>query len=341
MSSSRIFLSGRTAPVYQPGAVVMSRHLETSAMELQVRQKLIDAGYKLHKGRSAIQCEYDPVGKNWPVLTPDILLSGTKVCVEVDTDRTHPYPENDRRRDALLAAVGWTVVRLRLGDLKPLGPYDVVSESSSPTAAAITALIEALEDAVAGNPGKVRTVKKKTVIRKSDPSPLGAIAAHKYWDSAYYCSWAGNRLVIMADGRYLGGKGENSEVDYICGLPLHDVSRAKWRAAITPVLEGMTSFRPVSWFPWGDELWMGKFAPATFVKNKFNAGGDSWIMTTNASGADRFDEGGLLTGDERLLSLHPGARDFGWRIADAAFLTGYAGAYQKLLLVRDEPGTSA
>lgn len=113
-------------------------------------------------------------------------------------------------------------------------------------------------------------------------SKISRIVYWKYWDSAYYCSWAGNRLVIMGDGRYLGGKGENSDVDYICGLPLHDVPRAKWRAAITLDLEGMTSFRPVSWFPWGDELWMGKFAPATFVKNRFNAGGDSWIMTPAA-----------------------------------------------------------
>ncbi|MGH1522844.1 DUF559 domain-containing protein [Leifsonia sp. L25] len=305
-------------------------------MELQVRQKLVEAGFKVHKGRSAIQCEYDPVGKNYPVLTPDILLSGTKVCIEVDTDRTHPNADNDRRRDALLAAVGWTVVRLRLGALEPLGPYDVASESSSPTAAAIAALIESLHDAVAVRPGTVRGVTKKVVTRKTAPSPLGAIAAHKYWDAAYYCSYDGHRMVIMAEGRYLGGHGEHSDVDYICDLALHGIPRAKWRAAIEPVLAEMTSFQPISRFPWGDDLWVGKYAPITFVKNKFNPGGEAWVMTTNATGTDLFDDDGLLAGEERLLALHPGAREFGWRVADVTLMTGYAGPYQKVLLVRDE-----
>jgi very-short-patch-repair endonuclease len=146
---------------YEIGSVVMSQNHVTSKLEDSIRQKLIDAGLKLHKGRSAIQCGHEPVFDNYPVLTPDILITSSKVAVEIDSDYTHSTEvDKDRIRNHLLAEVGWTVVRLRLGGLEPVGPYDVVSQSSGATKAGIDALVKAVGDAVAGRPGVIRSVKK-------------------------------------------------------------------------------------------------------------------------------------------------------------------------------------
>ena len=121
---------------YEIGAVVMSKNPSTSKMEEEVRQKLLDAGLKLHKGRSAIQCGYEASRDNHPVLSPDILIKSAKVAVEIDSDFTHANElVKDQLRNQLLSEVGWTVVRLRLGGLSEVGPHDVLSESAGPTKA--------------------------------------------------------------------------------------------------------------------------------------------------------------------------------------------------------------
>jgi hypothetical protein len=64
---------------------------------------------------------------------PDILLPELKVAIEYDTTGRHglehvgPREASDRRKDRLLRAAGWEVVRVRCGKLQPIGPYDVTA----------------------------------------------------------------------------------------------------------------------------------------------------------------------------------------------------------------------
>ena len=64
---------------------------------------------------------------------PDILVPELKVAIEYDTTGRHglehvgPREESDRRKDRLLRAAGWEVVRVRAGKLLPIGPYDVAA----------------------------------------------------------------------------------------------------------------------------------------------------------------------------------------------------------------------
>ncbi|WP_133163803.1 DUF559 domain-containing protein [Cryobacterium zongtaii] len=100
----------------------MSKNPSTSKMEEGVRQKLFDAGLKLHKGRSVIQCGHEASRDNHPVLSPGILIKSAKVAVEIDSGSTHADDfEKDQLRNQLLGEVGWTVIRLRLGDLSEVG----------------------------------------------------------------------------------------------------------------------------------------------------------------------------------------------------------------------------
>ena len=49
---------------------------------------------------------------------------------------------SDRRKDALLRAAGWEVVRVRTGGLEPLGPHDVVLRTAGTKT--VPAIIDAL-----------------------------------------------------------------------------------------------------------------------------------------------------------------------------------------------------
>lgn len=68
---------------------------------------------------------------------PDIVLAELRIAVEYDTTgrdglehvgRREPV---DRRKDRLLRAAGWEVVRIRCGKLQPLGPHDIVAPGVS------------------------------------------------------------------------------------------------------------------------------------------------------------------------------------------------------------------
>ena len=79
----------------------------------------------------------------------------------------------------------------------------------------------------------------------------------------------------------------------------------------------------------------GRLLPSGLAVDDCAVDPTEWDMSSNAIGADRFDGEGLLAGQQRVLTLHPGARDFGWYLVNAAFRTGRYGEYQRLLLVRD------
>lgn len=68
---------------------------------------------------------------------PDILVPELRVAIEYDTtgreglEHVGRNEERDRRKDALLRAVGWEVVRVRCGKLQPIGPYDLTASGVS------------------------------------------------------------------------------------------------------------------------------------------------------------------------------------------------------------------
>lgn len=335
--------AARSTPRFPLGTVVQSRSSAVSKTERQVRDKLVESGLTVHKGRSAIQCGSEPLRGNFPILTPDIIISKTKVCVEVDPAYTHAEKETvDKTRNNLLAAVGWQVVRLRLGGLEPIGEHDVVVESENVTKEAITALVAAVADAVAGRPGTVRRIlKKSSPIPKNKKSRLGAIAAHKYYDNAFYISWtleSGGvvRMVAMDSGRYLAGSEGWEAPRFIRHLGLHNVPRTQWRGRLEPLLEdmGVDDFAPASTFPWGDRLFVGSQANAIRLPPKFHIGMSEWSITANVEGADTWTPVSLCAKETELVRLHPEAVNAGWRIKDVQFPSGRYGAYQAIHLTR-------
>jgi hypothetical protein len=62
---------------------------------------------------------------------PDILLPELRIAMEYDTpgrfglEHVGAREDSDRRKDGLLRAAGWEVVRIRTGKLEPLGPHDL------------------------------------------------------------------------------------------------------------------------------------------------------------------------------------------------------------------------
>ncbi len=79
---------------------------------------------------------------------PDILLPELRVAIEYDTPGRHGLEHvgrreaSDRRKDALLRAARWEVVRVRTSGLEPLGPHDVVLRTAGTKT--VPAIIDAL-----------------------------------------------------------------------------------------------------------------------------------------------------------------------------------------------------
>lgn len=81
---------------------------------------------------------------------PDILLPELRVAVEYDSVGRHGLEhvgkreDADRRKDRVVRASGWEVVRVRTGRLEPIGPHDV--QLSSWSARGLDRLVDALRD---------------------------------------------------------------------------------------------------------------------------------------------------------------------------------------------------
>lgn len=79
---------------------------------------------------------------------PDIVIPELRVAIEYDTvgrfglEHVGPREDTDRRKDRMLRAVDWEVVRVRCGKLQPLGPHDIVA--SGVTARLVDSLIDTL-----------------------------------------------------------------------------------------------------------------------------------------------------------------------------------------------------
>lgn len=81
---------------------------------------------------------------------PDILLPELRVAIEYDStgrfglEHVGKREEADRRKDRLLRAARWEVVRIRTGKLERLGPHDL--QMSSLGRRAVDRIIDALRD---------------------------------------------------------------------------------------------------------------------------------------------------------------------------------------------------
>lgn len=85
-------------------------------------------------------------GEVWP----DVIVPELAIAIELDTvgrngdEHVGRREDSDRRKDQLLAEVGWSVVRLRCRPLRALGPNDLVVAGVS--AGAVEAVIERMEE---------------------------------------------------------------------------------------------------------------------------------------------------------------------------------------------------
>jgi hypothetical protein len=99
-----------------------------SAVEARLRQQLF-ARLDVTPGLTAVRISRPFYGhlEAWP----DFLLPELRIAIEYDTpgrfglEHVGPREDSDRKKDRLLRAAGWEVVRIRTGKLEPLGPYDL------------------------------------------------------------------------------------------------------------------------------------------------------------------------------------------------------------------------
>lgn len=308
-------------PLHPIGAVVASQNPATSKIEHHVVQRLLEAGLPGRQGL-AIQCGYDPLREMFPVLTPDLIIDGTTVCVEVDPVYTHGGRElQDVMRNALLTDVGWTVVRLRLGGQKAVSRYDVIAEGDTITDEVMAALVATVSDAVAGRPPTIRKVPQ--------PAPraqgrLSQLACRSGWAGARFCTWildSGEtvRLAVMDSGRYLGLDQGKGGVWFLRLLHLHRTPRTRWRGELETLLAQMdeADFTPASAFPWGDRFFTGPSGPNVMLPASFNLGGQACELTLNATGVTAWTPMELRAGQTTVLQIHPEAAAAGWRITGA------------------------
>lgn len=99
----------------------------TSKIEKRIRDDLIRSGFRLYPQGTALITHPDEFGKKHRY-TPDIIVKGYDVIVEVDPEYTHLGKEyDDDRRGRMYRKAGFAVVRFRLGPhMRPLGKYDLV-----------------------------------------------------------------------------------------------------------------------------------------------------------------------------------------------------------------------
>jgi hypothetical protein len=99
-----------------------------SAAEAQLRADLAER-LEYTEGMTAIRLArpfFDHV-EAWP----DIIVPELRIAIEYDSTGRHglehvgPRTEIDARKDRLVRAVGWEVIRIRTGRLQALGPYDL------------------------------------------------------------------------------------------------------------------------------------------------------------------------------------------------------------------------
>lgn len=334
-------------PKYPPGTVITETRAHTSRVEERVRTLLEQRGIALRSPHRRVQAGLDSDKGYWPILTPDMLVEGHQIAIEVDPPGAPKGPDGhdvrrqaDEHRNRLLADVGWATVRLRLGLGRgsAIGPHDVETDSMTATAAAVDALAEAVEDVVHGRPGQVRFIPKKSSPKRVSPvSRLGALGSHQYEDG-WYVSWAtdsGNKLrFVLLDG------GENLyvnagwDLEFVAHVGLDQVPRTEWRAALEAYFEANPDPKAATRFPWGDALFIG--APSIDERlKKFRISDESYAFTVNLPAIVGHTDTALTLDGRPVTELHPAAAQRGWRIATVDHRIAYGNVpYQQITLNR-------
>lgn len=132
----------RLAPQHAVGEAFWSAHAPrpASAAEALLRQRLGER-FEFDLVPNAVR-----VGR--PFFTrlevwPDFAIAELRVAIEYDTVGRHGLEhvgrreQIDRRKDRLLREAGWEVIRVRMGKLLELGPYDIVGVGPTKLVAAI------------------------------------------------------------------------------------------------------------------------------------------------------------------------------------------------------------
>ena len=354
-------ITGRTF-----GDVVPTRSRADSKIESQVRAFLAEQGYPVPRHRVGVLCHHtDP---KWPflTLTPDVVLADLCLAIEVDPcgrvpshrGSSHRGQEGkDRLRNELLAAVGWTVLRLRLeareGD--HVGERDVVVESSSFTKAAQSALLEAVEDFVAGLPSRVRFVPMgKSPKPAQRRSHIVRISLDHYSDDTYWFTWFPSlegsesyMLRLAVGGRYLycpSGRGSF----FVDEVGLHEVDQAAWKERLTAYLAGKVpaEVRGATKWPWGDTLLLlrdpadpiaAEIAQASDHEKQTIDRVDFWFTVSGNHIASWSPYALDRDGESSLVTVHPAAFEAGYRFAGVTLDHGYRGPYQRVVVSRAAP----
>jgi hypothetical protein len=116
-------------------------------VEAQLRADLFDR-LSVQQGLNAVRVAR-PFFRHLEVW-PDILLPELRVAIEYDSIGRHGLEhvgkreQADRRKDRALRAAGWEVLRIRTGELQPLGPYDL--QLSSVTGRGLLRVLDTLRD---------------------------------------------------------------------------------------------------------------------------------------------------------------------------------------------------
>lgn len=341
------------------GDVVSATSRPTSKVEESVKTVLREAGFRVAKGPMGVVCHHPDKDKVVLTLTPDIVLRDLWLAVEVDpcgpvgSSRGYTHAgeeEKDRLRNDLLAAVGWTVIRLRLGAAKGnhIGDRDVVVESSGFTKAAQVALLEAIDDFTHQRPPRVRFAPKgKTPTPTKRRSHVVNIGPDRYSDDTYWFTWYPNldsdekvSLRLAAAGRYLyrGGR-------FVAEVGLHQVDQTGWKTRLTDYLTDRTpaDLSGTTKWPWGDTL-LTAADPADPAAADIIRASDHDKQTI-----DRIDFWFTVSGDHiatctphvlhradqtPLVTIHSDAIAVGYRFADVTSEHGYRGPYQRLTITR-------
>lgn len=348
------------------GDVRPARNLQTSAIEQRVRQAVAEAGYPVQGRRMSVLCRHPQRDGDLLALTPDIVLADHKIAIEVDPlgPAGHGYSHadaepKDRVRNQLLEEAGWTVIRLRLGGTAGchLGERDVVVESSGLTAAARSALLDAIADAIAQRPAQVRVINKgKTPAKARRRSHVVNIGDYRYADDGHIFTWYPSldsdekrTLRLALNGRFLythapGWHGTNDN-RLIAEVGLNQHPRTDWRKLLEVILADTDpATRGTTKWPWGgDRLFLyepGSNAGQEVVERSAefeNIDKASFYFTTNISTLARWDIDRVSADDdEPIATLHPGALQLGYRITAVEVRNGYRGAYQRIDVSRND-----
>ena len=338
------------------GDVMPLRNHEASTVERSVRTFLKEHGFPARK-QAVLVHHPDPVRK-YLTLHPDICMEEYRLAIEVDPCGPAPgrgsthrgKDEEDLLRNDLLAAVGWTVIRLRLGAAEGMhvGPRDVVVESSTFTKAAQAALVEAVEDFRHDRPPVVRFVPKS--LTPKSPArrrvQVANIGVRSYADDGHIFWWYPTRepeteritMRLAMSGRYIYTHEDELFVEEV---GLHKVSRDDWRQLLTEALQGRDpgTLGTTKW-PWGETLLTAGNDPAggdvvvAADHYKHTIDRREFWFTVSGSPVIEWTDVTLMGRNGTVAAIKPGAAAVGYRFVAVDSLTGRYGGYQRLVVSR-------